>query len=301
MGVDDGIDWLEGSLYTEEEMRAIDSITMAARILQEERATQSGRFQLNQNFQWGELDVDELLMGEDERRPPPTRSRMQEEMEIFRQQMRYIDSIQNPERFMQQQLIAQLQNMEMPEEIPPVEVVRLQNVAANHFNTVGGARQTQRNAPIMAILDETITVVSGSRVRIRLLDDITVGEHTLRRGQYLFGNVSGFTAQRVRVNVNSLLIDNELVVVDLAVFDNDGQEGFFVPASRFRDATRQIGAGAANQRITIQNSTDQLEAMLFQTLQQATQTAGAAVQGAIRQNRATLKYGTHVYLINSRN
>ena len=252
-------------------------------------------------FRWGDLDVNELMLEEEEeRRPPPARSRMQEEMEIFRQQMRYLDSIQNPERFMEQQLWERLQSMEIPEEIPPVEVHRAQNAVANHFNTVGGARQTQRVAPITAILDETVNVVSGSRIRIRLLDDVTVGDNTLRRGQYLFGNVSGFTAQRVRVNINSVLIDNELVTVNLAVFDNDGQEGFFVPSSRFRDATREIGGQAANQRILVQQGANQFESMLFQTLQQATQSAGTAVQGAIRQNRATLKYGTHVYLINTR-
>ncbi|MGG6496694.1 UNVERIFIED_CONTAM: conjugative transposon protein TraM, partial [Bacteroidetes bacterium 56_B9] len=88
------------------------------------------------------------------------------------------------------------------------------------------------------ILDETLKVTDGSRVRIRLLDDIMINDALLTKGTYLYGNVSGFKAQRVHINISSIMVDGRQMKVDLSVYDNDGQEGFFVPSSAFRDLSK---------------------------------------------------------------
>lgn len=54
---------------------------------------------------------------------------------------------------------------------------------------------------IKAIIDENVKAVDGSRVRLRLLDDIEIGETVVRKGSYLYATMSGFGSQRVKGNV----------------------------------------------------------------------------------------------------
>ena len=72
------------------------------------------------------------------------------------------------------------------------EVKRSKEVNNAYFNTVGNY---DYNLGISAILDEGLKVVQGSRVRIRLLEEATIGEFRLQPGEYLYGIVSGFSAQ----------------------------------------------------------------------------------------------------------
>lgn len=45
---------------------------------------------------------------------------------------------------------------------------------------------------ITAIIDENVKAVDGSRVRLRLLDDVEIGDVTVRKGTYLYAIMSGF-------------------------------------------------------------------------------------------------------------
>ena len=45
---------------------------------------------------------------------------------------------------------------------------------SDYFNTVG--KDKEKDKLIMAIIDENVKAVDGSRVRLRLLDDIEIGD-----------------------------------------------------------------------------------------------------------------------------
>lgn len=47
--------------------------------------------------------------------------------------------------------------------------------------------------------------MDGSRVRLRLLDDVEIGELVVPKGSYLYASMSGFGDQRVKGNVKSLM------------------------------------------------------------------------------------------------
>lgn len=149
------------------------------------------------------------------------------------------------------------------------------------------------------MLDENVKVVQGSRIRIRLLDDIRIEDAVLAKGTYIYGNVSGFSEQRVKINISSIMINGRRIKVDLSVFDNDGQEGFFVPQSSFRDLSKQIGSQLSNQNITMNTSDGGIEQFAYNALQDVYRSTSQAISKNIKKNKAKLKYNTQVYLINN--
>lgn len=224
-------------------------------------------------------------------RKAPEKSKMQEEMELFKMQMAYIDSLQNP-----RPRTPQKKQDEKPKE-KAIEVVKAKNPAEVYFNTVG---KEQKTSLITAILDETLKVTDGSRVRIRLLDDIMINDALLTKGTYLYGNVSGFKAQRVHINISSIMVDGKQMKVDLSVYDNDGQEGFFVPSSAFRDLSKDVGAQIGSQTIQMNSQSEGVEQFALGALQDAYRSTTQALSKNIKKNKAKLKYNTQVFLVNNK-
>ena len=146
-------------------------------------------------------------------------------------------------------------------------------------------------------------VINGSRVRLRLLDDIDIGNRTIPRGSYIYCTMSGFSQQRIKGNVKSVLYDDELVKVNLSIYDTDGMEGLYVPKSNFRETSKDVMGGAFSGGSTLmgtETGSDNLARWGRQTLMNAYNKTTSAIAKAIKKNSVKLKYGTHVYLINSR-
>lgn len=115
--------------------------------------------------------------------------------------------------------------------------------------------------------------------------------------------MSGFGSQRVKGNVTSIMVDGEIIKVNLALYDTDGLEGLYVPSSQFRETTKDVGSGALSNTSTLTNTTtsgNSLASWGAQAISNAVQKSSNAVSKAIKKNKAKLKYGTFVYLINSR-
>lgn len=155
---------------------------------------------------------------------------------------------------------------------------------------------------IKAIIDENIKAVDGSRVRLRLLDDIEVGETVVRKGSYLYAIMSAFGSQRVKGSVKSVMVSDEIVKINLSLYDADGLEGLYVPGSSFRETAKDVASGAmsGNMDMSSTNSGNSLQQWGMQAAQNAYQKTSNAISKAIRKNRVSLKYGTIVYLINSK-
>ena len=88
---------------------------------------------------------------------------------------------------------------EISEEAEAEEVVKTQKETSDYFNTI--TTNEPQNKLIKAIVDENVKAVDGSRVRLRLLDDIDVGDRTIPCGSYLYCTMSGFSQQRVKGTV----------------------------------------------------------------------------------------------------
>lgn len=186
------------------------------------------------------------------------------------------------------------------EDAAPVSVVKKIRTNSDYFNTL--AENESEPHLIKAIIDEDIKCVDGSRVRLRLLDDIEIDETTLVKGSYLYAEMSGFGNQRVKGSVTSILVHDELVKVSLSLYDTDGLEGLYVPKSSFRETANEVASSAMSGNMSVNNNGNDntFSQWGIQAINNAYQRTANAISKNIRKNKAKLKYGTYVYLVNSK-
>ena len=230
------------------------------------------------------------------------------EMDALTKQMQLIQRMANGEKILtEEEKQAEIRKAELAElrkqiadsiaaANAPAEVTKVDRANERFFNTV----EEGNNRPqlIRARVDEMVKVKDGSRLRIRLSDDVEIDGTIVPKGTYVYANVTGFSAQRVKAQVKSMMVGGEITKVELNVYDLDCQEGFFVPSSSFRDLAKDVGAGAMNMNLNMNSTGDQsLESVAMQSLQQAFQATTSAISKNIRKNKAKIKYNTEVYLI----
>lgn len=181
------------------------------------------------------------------------------------------------------------------------EVVKKVKTTSDYFNTL--SKNSREPKLIQAIIDENIKAVDGSRVRLRLLDDVEIDDHVVKRGSYLYATMNGFSSGRVKGSINSILVDDELVKVNLSLYDTDGLEGLYVPNSQFRETSKDVASGAVTGNIGMNttSSGNSLTQWGMQAMQNAYQKTSNAIGKAIKKNKVKLKYGTFVYLVNGNN
>lgn len=198
--------------------------------------------------------------------------------------------------------IARVQEEEMERNRPNL-VIKSPDTNADKFHTVEAESSTADATLIRAMIDQNTKAKEGTRLRFKLLDDVTVSGTKLKKNTYLYGTVMGFGQQRVRAAITSILVGGKFIKVNLSVFDNDGMEGFYVPESAFRDFVKDAGASTVQQNISFESdgygSGISGEAVALQALQNMYNSATSALSSNIRKNKAKIKYNTIVYLINS--
>lgn len=184
------------------------------------------------------------------------------------------------------------------DDAPANEVVRKVKTASDYFNTL--AKDAREPKLIQAIIDENIKAVDGSRVRLRLLDDVEIGKYVVKRGTYLYATVSGFSSGRVKGSISSILVDDELMKVSLSIYDTDGMEGLYVPNSQFRETSKDVASSAmsGNMNMGMGSTGISLAQWGMQAVTNAYQKTSNAISKAIKKNKVKLKYGTFVYLVN---
>lgn len=217
-------------------------------------------------------------------------------MKVFREQMTLIDSLgkaNDPEYKAEQARNKAIAMAEREQKNKKKLSVSKSTGSIEYFNTI---LPDSEESFIRAIVDQNITGYAGSRLRIRLLDDITVGKFLVKKGTYLYAQITGFTGQRVNLAVTSIFQNNNILPIRLDIYDNDGLPGLYVPASAFREFSKVLGSDAS-QGMTIQQQAENNNQLVMSLLQKMFQSTTTAVGKLIRSNKAKLKYNTQVYLI----
>jgi conjugative transposon TraM protein len=125
----------------------------------------------------------------------------------------------------------------------------------------------EQNA-IEAVVHENQTLVSGSIVKLRLLDDINVRGKVIPKDNFVYGTVS-LDGERLTVKINSLRYRKSLYPVQLSVYDIDGLDGIYIPGAIARDVAKS-SADRSIQSVGL--------ASFDQTL--GAQAAGAGIEAA---------------------
>jgi conjugative transposon TraM protein len=278
-------------LYNEEEKRRLDSIERALK--NQRPVSVSGDSENNDQDRALQQALSSL-----QRKPEPAKAEPDktDPMELFRKQMAYADSMARANDPDEQSARKERERMEEAKkelENQPLLSVSKYGTGQGAFNTI---RPENNNTFIQAIIDENITGYADSRLRIRLMDDLLVGQHIVKKGTHVFAKVSGFSGQRVLLTITSIMHENNILPVRLEIYDNDGSPGLYVPASAFREFSRELG-GNTTQGITLGQQAENNSQFVMSAIQRMFQSTTTAVSKHIRKNRAKLKYNTMVYLI----
>ena len=216
-------------------------------------------------------------------------------MEMFRQQMAYIDSMNkanDPAAKAEQKKKETQAKAEALKTAEPALAVHKAFGASVDFNTV---MPDQHPEMIKVVIDENLTGYAGSRIRLRLLDDMQAGPYLIRKDTYLYALINGFSGQRVTLSVRSILFEDKILPVKLDVYDMDGLPGLYVPESAFRDFTKDASTNVI-QGVDMQNSTN---SFVMSAAGQLFQSTSSAIAGMIRKNKAKIKYNSYLFLIDS--
>lgn len=137
------------------------------------------------------------------------------------------------------------------------------------------------------------TLVSGSVVKLVLLQDVGISGVTIPKDQFVFG-VCALNNERLTINVNSVQYNNSIYPVSLSVYDIDGLEGIYVPGAIVRDAAKKT----SNQTIQEVQMTSLDPSLEIQAASAGIEAAKGILSKKARMVRVTVKAGYRVYLVN---
>lgn len=163
----------------------------------------------------------------------------------------------------------------------------------SRFNAV---YKEKENSFIKAVIDEDNKGFLGSRIRFRLLEEIFVGNHKIDKGSILYGQISGFSMQRVELTIVSVFTKGEIFPVNLSIYDLDGMKGLYVPQSVFREMVREMGSNSV-QGTQMDMGGEGFFTSLGSKLFTST---SKSIANLIKTNKAQLKYNSYVFLIDEK-
>ncbi|AZI38670.1 conjugative transposon protein TraM [Epilithonimonas vandammei] len=171
------------------------------------------------------------------------------------------------------------------------------NVSKSGINSVFNAfYKEQENSFIKAVIDENNKGFLGSRIRFRLLEDIFVSNRKISKGSILYGQIFGFSMQRVDLKIISVFTQGEIFPVNLSIYDVDGMKGLYVPQSVFRDMIREMGSNSVQgtqMDMGGQGFFTSIGSKLFTS-------TSKSIANLIKTNKAKLKYNSYVFLIDEK-
>lgn len=113
------------------------------------------------------------------------------------------------------------------------------------FLTAAGNESVRDKNSIRACVYQTVTLTTGKELQIRLLEpmragDILIPANTVVTGTCRIGD------ERMEVTVNSIQYADNIIPVEISVYDTDGQRGISVPGSDEIKAAKEVAATLAN-------------------------------------------------------
>ena len=134
-------------------------------------------------------------------------------------------------------------------------------------------------------------LVSGSVIKMELLQDISVNGFRIPKNHFVFGQCA-LNGDRLTISVNSIQYDNSIIPVSLSVYDIDGLEGIHVPGAIARDAAKKA-SNQAVQDIQVSSLDPSLE---IQAANAGIEAAKGMLSKKTRLIQLTVKAGYKVYL-----
>lgn len=221
----------------------------------------------------------------------------QDPVKYLKQQMLVMDSLEKSRDPEYQNKLAAEERLKNNKEKMDEFLNSTFNVSKSGIN--GGFNavyKDKENSFIKAVIDENNKGFLGSRIRFRLLEDIFIGNKKINKGSILYGQISGFSMQRVDLKIVSVFTKGEIFPVNLSIYDLDGMKGLYVPQSVFRDMMREMGSNSVQGTQMDTGGTGfftSIGSKLFTS-------TSKSIANLIKTNKAKLKYNSYVFLIDEK-
>jgi len=144
---------------------------------------------------------------------------------------------------------------------------------------------------IPAEIYETATVLTGNRVKIRLLEDTRLNGRMIPRNTFIYG-ICRSDNERLQIEVQQIQVGGQFIPVKITVCDLDGLPGLYVPDNASRKITKEVGSGANTSSMVGFTGNP----LAYAGVQAADRAARSVLQ-VIKQKKVTIKKNTLVYLI----
>ena len=227
----------------------------------------------------------------------PSKNEPQDPVKYLKQQMLVMDSLEKARAPEYQSKLAAEQRLKTSKEKMDEFLNSTFNVSKSGINNDFNAFYKEKeNSFIKAVIDENNKGFLGSRIRFRLLEDIFVSNRKISKGSILYGQISGFSMQRVNLTIVSVFTKGEIFPVNLSIYDVDGMKGLYVPQSVFRDMIREMGSNSVQgtqMDMGGQGFFTSLGSKLFTS-------TSKSIANLIKTNKAKLKYNSYVFLIDEK-
>ena len=221
----------------------------------------------------------------------------QDPVKYLKQQMLVMDSLEKARDPEYQSKLAAEQKLKANREKMDEFLNSTFNVNKSGINSDFNAFYKEKeNSFIKAVIDENNKGFLGSRIRFRLLEDIFVSNRKIGKGSILYGQISGFSMQRVDLKIISVFTKGEIYPVNLSIYDVDGMKGLYVTQSDFRDMIREMGSNSVQgtqMDMGGQGFFTSIGSKLFTS-------TSKSIANLIKTNKAKLKYNSYVFLIDEK-
>lgn len=113
------------------------------------------------------------------------------------------------------------------------------------FLTATGNEGVKDKNSIRACVNQTVTLTSGREVQIRLLEPMQAGEIRIPANSIVTGSCK-IAGERLDIAISSIQYADNIIPVEIAVYDTDGQRGIFIPNSDEVKAVKEVASTMAN-------------------------------------------------------
>ena len=231
-----------------------------------------------------------------------SRTSEEKELDMFRKQMLIMDSISTGKTQVAKKTENQTADEKEEKYQRDVEKMTMSNSYSRTtlgnkttaFNTITQTSKTKASG-VRALIDMDAKAYQASRIRIKLLADVFIKDIKIPKGSFVYAFITGFSTQRVFLNIEKVVVDDHIIDVELDIHDLDGYLGLYVPQSIFREFTKDLGDKQTKGMSQIQTQDENELTRSF--IQSLVQTSVKSTSQLIKENKVFFKQNHFIYII----
>ena len=164
------------------------------------------------------------------------------------------------------------------------------------ITATGNEVVTDKNS-IKASVYQTVTISNGKELQLRLQEPMRAGDMLISAGTVLTGSAK-IGGERLHITITSIQYAENVIPVEMEVYDMDGMQGIFVPNSDELNAAKEIAANMGTSMGSSITITDDAGSQLVSDLgRSAIQGVSQFFSKKMREVKVTLKAGYKVLLL----